>query len=277
VSFHDHSAAIRHALRGRSWDDLTPIMPLLDADARAALTFETDALVTSLAHPDRQDALRQALARLASLPPEVAVPVRVALKRWNPWHTPGTAAALADALHAHGDVFLKIADALADDDLRAALLALPKDAALTDALRVLAHDDLPTARRLAHAIQDHDRSATLQALLHAPPHPATAVWQALDDSVREAIGAVVSAEASDADLLAVFDPIAALALAASQSERDVLRNAGRAALTARSARIRAIWGQLPPEMQQMPGEMPAFADLPIMHARPVIRRGRRVS
>jgi len=270
-------AAIHDALHGRTWDDLAPIMPLLDADARAALMPDANALVARLAHPDRQDALRRALARLANLAPAVAVPVRVALKRWMPWNTPKIAAAVATALHAHGDVFLALTDALADDDRRVALLPLPKNAALAGALRAMAHDAPPSARRLAHAIQDHDRSATLQALLHAPPHPAAAVWQALDDSVREAIGAVVSAEASDADPLAVHDPIAALALAALQSERDDLRDAGRTALTARSARIRAIWEQLPPKVRQTLGEMPAFADLPIVHARPVIRRGRRVS
>jgi len=270
-------AALQDALRGRTWDDLAPIMPLLTDDARAALPFETDALITRLAHPDRQDALRQALARLAALPPENAVPVLVALNQHAMRRTDAAdaAEALTDALHAHGGVFLALTDALADDDLRAALLPLPEDAALADALRGLAHDDLPTVRRLAQALRDQFWRDALLALLHAPLHSARAVWQALSDDARRAIGAIVAAAPTDADPPAVSDPIAALALAASQSERDDLRNAGRAALTAHSARIRAIWEHLPPEIQQMLGEMPAFADLSTPQEPRAIRRARR--
>jgi len=111
-------------------------------------------------------------------------------------------------------------------------------------------------------------------LLHAPPQHAVAVWQALDNDALRAIGAGVDLSPSDGDPPVIRDPIVALALAASQSARDDLRNVGSAAFAARCARIRAIWEDLPPEIQQMPGEMPAFADLP-PPARPAIRDGIR--
>jgi len=247
-------------------------MPLLDARVRAELTPDADALVAHLAHPDRREALRLALDRLAALPPEVAIPTRVALGR--PWNSRDAAAALTHALHAHGGVFLEIADALTDA-LRARLLPLPKDSALADALRALAQDDPVTARRLTHALRSKNRRTALLALLEATPHHASAVWQALDNAARRGVVSVLAAAPSDADPLAVFDPIAALALAASQSEHDDLRNVGSAAFAARCARIRAIWDDLPPEIQQMLGDLPAFADLPIALARPAIRRGRR--
>ena len=268
--------AIQHALRERTWDDLTAMTPILDADDRAALMPDDAALARRLAYPEHRAALHQALARLAALPPAVSVSTHVALKRWKPWNAIDAAAAVADALHAHGDVFLALADAITNADLRQALLPLPEDAAQANALRELARDDPPTAQRLAHALRGRLWRDALARLLHAPPHHAVAVWQALSDDMRQEIVAVVSAETSDADPPAIRDPIAALALAALQSEHDDLRNAGHAALTARSARIRTIWMQTMPEMQQMLGALPAFADLiAAPNLSLAIRRGRR--
>jgi len=406
--------ALTDALHGRTWDDLAPFMPLLDDDARAALTPDADALVGSLAHPDRRDALRRTLDRLAALPPEVAVPTFVALKRLTPRIEPDAATAVADALRAHGDVFLEIADALTDD-LRAAVLPLPEDARQADALRALARDDPPTAQRLALALRNRDwkgvirlapslpqwarnaipphaddlvarlarpdgrdkmraalqqlasaapdadvparcaldRLATknadapdaaavlahamrdvgdtfvsimdaladdglrqallplpedaaaatalrglaqvdplsarylanaileqnhrvaLLALLEAPPCPAAAVWQALDDAMRRAIGVEVAAASPDADLPAVRDPLAAFALAAAHSGDADLRATGVAALTARPEVTRTIWEHLPSAVQRSLGALPAFADLPPQPATPAIRRTRR--
>jgi len=139
----------------------------------------------------------------------------------------------------------------------------------------MAHDDLPTARRLALALRDQFWGDALAALLHAPPQHAAAVWQALDNAARRGVVSVLAAAPSDADLLAVFDPIAALALAALQSERDDLRNAGGAALTARRARIRAIWDDLPLAVRHDLGALSAFADLSTQREPRAIRRARR--
>ena len=272
-------AALRRALRGRSHDDVAPILALLTDDARAALLPDPDALVARLAHPDRRDALRRMVDRLTALPPEIAIPSRFALHQWETGsaYAQSAADALADALCGHGDLFVALADALADERLRAALLPLPEDVALADALRNLAQDDLPTARRLAHAIQDHDRSATLQALLAAPPQHAVAVWQALDNDALRAIGAGVDLSPSDGDPPVIRDPIVAIALTALQSGDDNLRMASVTVLAARPDVLRAIWMTLPLEVRQMLRTHPAVADLlPSMErsARSGIRRGR---
>ena len=266
--------ALRHALRGRARTDMEPIMPLLTDDARAVLMPDPDALVARLAHPDRRDALRQALDRLARFPPEVAVPTCVALTQVTPRDAPVAADALADALQAHGDLFLELADALTDD-LRAAVLPLPEDAALADALRGLAQDDPVTARRLAHAFHTSSWRDALLALLHAPQTHAAAVWQAFDDDAQRAIGAVIGAAPSDAAPLAVHDSIAALALTALQSEHDDLRNAGHAALIARPDLVRAFWDRLSPDVQHILARRPTFADLMQTPTRSAIRRDLR--
>ena len=274
----DAWACVRAALRGRTWDDLAPILAILDNAAQAIVTPAPDRIAARLAPPAYQSRLHAALARLASLPPDISMPVLVTLGQYDRFSVLDrrtAAAVVAHALHAHGDVFLDIADAQANEHLRQALLPLPKDAALADALRALAQDDLPTARRLAQALHTSSWRDALITLLHAPPAHAAAVWHALNDSARRAIGAVVAAAPSDADPLAVFDPIAALALAASQSARDDLRNVGSAAFAARCARIRAIWEDLPLAVRHDLGALPAFADLSIAPTRPAIRDGIR--
>ena len=271
----EHCRVVQHALRGRTWDDLRPIMPLLDARARAACMPKVDAFACRLAHPDRRDALRRTLAHVANLPPEVAIPTSIALKRWKPWNTLGTAAALADALHDHGDIVLALADALADDGLRHALLPLPTDPALARALRGLAHDDPVTAHRLAHALQTKDCRAALLSLLAASPHHAGAVWGALDNDVRRTIGAVVSVTPLHAVARTVRTPMESLALAAISSPDADLRNAGVTALAQRSALVRAVWEHLPLEAQQVLVLHPTFADLQTLPETCAIRRGRR--
>ena len=260
VSFHDRSAAIRHALRGRSWDDLTPIMPLLDARVRAELMPDADALVARLAHPDRRDAFRQTLARLASLPPEVAIPTFVALNLWKPWHTPGTAAALADALHAHGDVFLALTDAL-HDDLRDVGLPPQDDSSLARALRALAQEAPSTALDMARALHARRGFDAIQALLTAPPRHAVAVWGALDDDVRRVIGATIATVAPDVTPLVERNPMAGLALAALVWDDAVPTTSGSVAPERRAAILRALWTTLPPAAQRDLGLHPAVADL----------------
>ena len=56
-------AALQHALRGRSWDDLAPILTLLTDDDRTVLMPRSAIFTRRLARPDRRAALRQALDR----------------------------------------------------------------------------------------------------------------------------------------------------------------------------------------------------------------------
>jgi len=265
---------LRRALRGRSWSALGAMMPLLTDAARAALTPDRDALVARLAHPDRRDALRQALDRLASLPPDVAVPTCVALTRLTPWNAADAAAALADTLQAHGDAFLSIMNALADG-LRGAWPPPQDDSALACALRALARDDPPTARRLAQAFHTSSWRDALIALLHAPQTHTVAVWQALDNAAQRGVVSVLAAAPPDADPPVIRDLLAVLALPAAHSGDADLRAAGVAALTARPKMTRTIWEQLPSAVQQSLGALPAFADLTTPQEPRAIRRARR--
>jgi len=272
----ERCTALQHALRGRSHDDLTAIMPLLDATARAVLMPDADALVAHLAHPDRHDALRRALEILATLPPEVAMPTSVALhqRATRSADASDAADALADALRDHGDLFLELADALTDD-LRAAVLPLPEDAARAGALRAMAHDAPPSARRLALALRGHSWRDALAALLHAPPRHAGAVWQALAETERHAIVGELPAGTPKCAPRAVHDPLAALALAAVHAPDVDLRAAGVTALAARPDVLRACWTALPPDARQSLLVHPAVADLPTPPESHAIRRGIR--
>ena len=268
------SVVLEHALRERTWDNLSPILALLSEDARAALMPDREALVERLALPAWRDALRRALDRLAALPPEVAILTLVALRRWTPWNAANTAEAIATMLRTHGDVFLSIANALADD-LRGAWPPPQDDSVLAHALRALAQDDPLTGIRLAFALRTKDCRAALLALLHAPPAHAGAVWRAIDADARQGIGAVVAVAPPDADPSVIRDPIAALALAAAHSGDADLRAAGVAALTARPALARMAWMTLPSGVQRILGDRPECADLPIAPENPAFRRDLR--
>jgi len=271
VAIRDRTAALQHALRGWTWNDLPSIVALLPVDIRIDLMPNAAALAGELAHPSHQDALRRALDRLAALPPEVAIPTTFALRRRNYWNVRDTAATVATALRAHGDVFLALADAVTNNDLRDALLPLPEDAAHADALRVLARDDPPTAQRLAYAHRTRSWRDALLAQLHASPRHAAAVWQALDDAMRQAICTAFTAAPPHVTSLAERDPIAALALAALHAEDDDIRTAGVAALAQRTETLRALWGTLPPEVQQTLRAHLAVADLQPLAETPAIR------
>jgi len=255
---------LRDALHGRARDELKSITTLLahagrneTRPARAAIDASADA-------SDRRGPLRRTFARLlADVPPESALPAFIALDRWMAGRDSlhATAEATALALSRHGDAFASIVDALGRSALGDVVLPLPKDDALADALRGLAQDDPPTAQRLAHALRNRSCLTALQELLHAAPAHASAVWQALDDATRRAIGAEVAAASPDADPLAVHDPIAALALAAVHADDADLRAAGITALAQRPDVLRQRWGALPTEMQHILRSHLAVADM----------------
>ena len=248
-------------LRGRAWDDLAPILALLDADARAALMPDREGLVAHLAQRHHRDQLRAALDRLAALPPEVAIPTTFALHRWTARRARASdaAEAIASTLQAYGDVFLSIVDALADDELLDALLPLPGSARQANALRALVRDDLITGRSLAYAMHERSWRPALLALLHAPPQHAAAVWQALAIRERRAIVDDLPVGTKECISLDVPDPVADLALAALQSGDPALRDASVTALAQRPATLRARWDDLPPEARHALRTHPAVA------------------
>ena len=210
---------------------------------------------------------RAALDRLATLPPEIGVPALVALRHlamevadvWDSVDVWDAAKVLAHAMRDVGDTFLSIVDALADGNLRAALLPLPDDSSLRDALRALTRDDPPTAQRLAFALHGRFWRDALLALLVAPLHHARAVWHALDAEVRRAISTAIPVTAPDAAMSADLASIDALMLKALSTDDAALRNDVFAALTKRPETIRVMWESLPPEARHALRAHPAVA------------------
>jgi len=272
---HDVHASLRHALHGRTWDDLAPFLALLTDAARADLTSAGDARVDHLAHRDHRDRMRAVIDRLALLPPEAAMPVRVALNQWERHEALASdaAAVIAAALRGHGD--LALADALTDA-LRTIELPLPEEnAALADALRAMMRDHPPTAQRLAYAIRTKLRRAALLALLTAPPRHAGAVWKALAETDRRAIVGELPAGTLEWTSPAECDSIATFALAAVHAPDVDLRAAGVTALAARPDVLRACWTALPLDARKMLRAHPAVADLQTAPERSATRRGLR--
>ena len=253
-------ATLADLLRGRTWDDLPPILALLDANARTTLTPDRDALVAQLGLPNRHTAVHAALTRLASLSPEIAIPTIVVLHRWTsqPPDASAEAETIAFMLRRHGDVFLDIADALADDR-RVALLPLPNETRRADALRALVRDAPVIGQTLACALRDQDWRQALLALLTAPPQHAAAVWQALEDSEQRSVASSLPARGRTDTTIARCDTLAALALQALQSSDPDLQDAGIAALAQRPDPLRARWDDLSPEVQQFLCAHPAIA------------------
>jgi len=243
ASVRTRCAALRDVLHERTWDDLAPIMPLLDAATRAVLMAAADTIAEELAHPDRQDFLRQTLERLAALPPAVAIPTRVALHCWMAESGEGFAVAetLAVMLRAHGDVFLNIADALADDLLRDMLLPPSEHPPMAAALRALAQDDPVTAQRLAHALRVRAWRQAFDALCALDARHVASILEGLktdDDPLVHADAAWAGAiadqgRADDVHALwqriARLHPLAAIAIRAWADDHFVHPVADRAA------------------------------------------------
>jgi len=192
---HTTCTALATALHGRTWDDLAPILALLDDRAHANLMPDRDALIARLARPDRRDAIRSAMDVIVSLPPEVAIPTLVALRHWMTGSVDVhiLAECMRHAFRLHGTVFLTVVDALADDHLRTILLPLPDHPPLADALRHLARSDPVIAHRLAHAIRMRSWRDVCAALCAAAHDDAHTAFMALPDAVQSAIVADIEA------------------------------------------------------------------------------------
>ena len=189
-------APVRHAVLGmalhqRDWTETHALAALLDDHARAVVTPNLDALSARLAHPERQDAMRRILDRLLDFPPERAVPLLDALASMSIMdrHTP-TLMTAADAvmsmLRAHGDIVRAIIDVLSPR-LLSAILPLPDDPPLADALSRAITVDPPSVYRLTHALHARHCKAITAAMLAAPQACVASIWHALPDDVRTSI------------------------------------------------------------------------------------------
>jgi len=180
----DACAQIAEALRDRTWTDLAPILSLAPDAVRAPLMRDRDDLAVRLAHRVHRERMRAILARMADLPPDVALPALFVLAQRKERHANAHAAASAVAisLQRHGDLSVEIVDTLADDDMRAELLPSPNHAPTAEALRALARDDPSAAQRLAHALQRGAWDLVLAAIRATPQGHAESVLMALWES-----------------------------------------------------------------------------------------------
>jgi len=246
------------ALRGRTWHDLQPIRAILDPHAHALVAPDVDALARRLSEPDHLDRMRTALTRLASLPPDIAIPSLFILHQWVSGHASGwdVADTLLNRLRDHGDISMDLVDALPAKRAHV-VFPLPTDPRLADAVRALARDHVDCAHHLALALEVESWDKATQTLLTAPPWHANAVWNALPPtmqrSIERTVAAATSADKPHADVAAAtaktHDPITALALAALRTHDESLRSAGIAALSNRPSLLRMIWSQGDPALR----------------------------
>lgn len=164
------SVDLATVLQAWTWHDLNAALMTLSDDARADVLPDRAALVSLLAHPERQEDMRRALDDMMGLPPAVAVPALHAIQALGRDAMRADAArTLANLLRRRGDIFLQIAESLSDP-ARAAILPLLSPS-LAGNLRELAHVDPEFALRLASALATSERdSRTLTALLAEAPH-----------------------------------------------------------------------------------------------------------
>jgi len=183
-------AAFAHVLAGWRWEETNALFTTLLDDACAALPPDPDALANALADPDRQDALRQALGVLDTLPPSIAIPAFHALDTLAQATTPSdqqhAGAELARALRDHGDSFTAIVGAL-DDSARSAVLPSLDDPHVGSALDALTAADPLVAHHVAHVLRADDAAVALDALAASSLEEMRHCWRRLPDTILSAI------------------------------------------------------------------------------------------
>jgi len=257
--------ALTEALRGRTWDGAAALLAFLDDCDRAAFPWTIDALVDRLAHPDRREALRHALTRLESLPPDIAIPSLFALERCVPGDVVScrdSAAGFAHALRTHGDIFLDVVDAIADPDMRDALLPSFNSIALTHAVRSLARDDPWAAQHVAHAVNGRLVDTVIQTLRTTTSPRAVSVLDAIiasDHPFAHDLAASLSSLAADgcADALnaawrrmVALHPREALALATLTADTPDDRVDGIRMLATHPDSLHLIWDYVSPQVRE---------------------------
>ena len=247
------TAALTTILRDRSWDEVHALARALPTTAQTIIAPDVDDLTNLLAHPDRGDAMRQALTGVRALPPDIAAPALFALREAaNPQRGSQrmVAARCAALLLAHHDGALDIADALRDD-VRALFFPLPDHAPTANALQELARHDTAIAFPMAHALHDRRWRDVARWALHAPQH-TRAVLQALPDAAWDAVcdDALQRTLVGDATLRAAWrefadrHPLLALALASFSSDDPVEQHHARAVLAQSAHEARAFLARM---------------------------------
>jgi hypothetical protein len=180
--------ALAEAFTGWSSEEATALLAALPDTDRAVLRPDPEVLADALAHPDRRDAFRQALDAIDSLPPAATRPALFALgmlaSASNPDLRGQARSALAQALRDHGDCFLALVDALADEQ-RIEILPLPRSAPHAAAVRAIAAADPLVAHHLAHALRFRNPTAALDALTEAPFDALTRIWRLLPKALQQ--------------------------------------------------------------------------------------------
>jgi len=198
----DHRQLLHDALQNRSWDNVNRLLAYLSPKAAAASFPSPDELVPEYKH----DAMRTAMAELATLPPATAIPVCIALtalraefirsKSESPWNprpvldirtTESVRGALretiAQELRSHGSVFLSLFNALPWED-RGTLLPASDDRTLFQSVVALASADPLCALRMGTALKASAHRQVGDALRSAPPEAAAAALNALPPRLR---------------------------------------------------------------------------------------------
>ena len=182
--------ALAEAFTGWSSEEATALLAALPDTARDVLRPDPEVLADALVHPDRRDAFRQALDAIDSLPPAATRPALFALgmlaSAFNPDLRGQARSALAQALRDHGDCFLALVDALADEQ-RIEILPLPRSAPHAAEVHAIAAADPLAAYRLAHALQSRSPTAMLDALTDAPVDALTRIWGILPKDLQQSV------------------------------------------------------------------------------------------
>ena len=181
------SAALSRALAGWSWEETNALLAALPKDVRTTLLPDRDTLANTLAHPDRQDAFRQALDTIDSLPPAATLSALLALETLV--HAIQTSTQrqagkeLARALRDHGRTFTAIVRAL-HDNVRSAILPRQDAPHIESELEDIAGVNPLVAYHLAYALRDFTPDVVIDALTSAPPQETQRIWRLLPDALQ---------------------------------------------------------------------------------------------
>jgi hypothetical protein len=181
------SAALSRALAGWSWEETNALLAALPKDVRTTLLPDRDTLANTLAHPDRQDAFRQALDTIDSLPPAATLSALLALETLV--HAIQTSTQrqagkeLARALRDHGRTFTAIVRAL-HDNVRSAILPRQDAPHIESELEDIAGVNPLVAYHLAYALRDFDPDVVIDVLTAAPPQETQRIWRLLPDALQ---------------------------------------------------------------------------------------------
>jgi hypothetical protein len=209
------SAALSRALAGWSWEETNALLAALPKDVRTTLLPDRDTLANTLAHPDRQDAFRQALDTIDSLPPAATLSALLALETLVHAIQRSTqrqaGKELARALRDHGRTFTAIVRAL-HDNVRSAILPRRDAPHIESELEDIAGVNPLVAYHLAYALWDFSPDVVIDALTAAPPQETQRIWRLLPDALQCAVLGDINALAENVAAEGQADALAQMLL-----------------------------------------------------------------